>query len=271
MIRDPGFWIGHPGALLPLPDAQGSLRRTTTREVAYKTSAGGYRRAYLAARRAPLRSWAVTIPHTSPDEAAILHGLLMETDPPYVWVDPWARATNLLTPRAAGLEKTIPLLIAVGRQPLEGGGYAPTGAANPTNATVKVEPAPVLPGTKVTVSAYLTSIAGGRVAAVFLDSNGATIGDPVNSPTVVGTDYCRRAFVTATPPINAAAVEIRIYGAAIITQPAVSWTDQLVEYGPGGGAGQVVLSNIDEDVLIAILTPGGQRFVDLSFTVTEVG
>lgn len=271
MIRPAGFWIGHPGALLPLPGIKGELSRTVERAVAFTTSASGRRRGYLSARRAPLREWKVTIPHTRPDEAATLHELIANTDPPFVWVDPWSRITNLLTPDAAGLNSTLPAgLPRLGRQPLEGGGYASTAVANPSAALVRVEPAPVV-SLPVTVSAYLGSGSGAHVVATFLDSNGEAMGAGAESANVSGLDLLRRVSVTATPPTGAAAVELSIAGATVIARPAVTWTPDLLDYGFGGGAAQVILSGLDEAARWAPLGVTQRRESDLSFTVTEVG
>lgn len=270
--RPAGYWIGHPGALLALPGIKGELTRTVTRAASFKTSAGGNLRAYLSARRAPLRVWKCSIPHLQPQEAAVLHDLLMHTDPPFVWVDPFARVTNVLTPAAAGLAATIPTLPATGRQPLEGGLYSPTGAANPSGVMVRVQPAPVVPGMPVTCSAYIAAPGNGYLSAVLLDSAGAVTSSPVTSATVTGTDQLRRVHVTIpAPPVNAAAVELRLHGASVIAWPAVTWTDTLRPYGPGGGAAQVVLEGLDEKIVEAVLASSGKRRSDVSFTVTEVG
>ncbi|WP_375425994.1 hypothetical protein [uncultured Friedmanniella sp.] len=269
--RPAGYWIGHPGALLPLPGIKGKLTRSVERAATYKTSAAGQRRAYLSARRAPLRQWDVTLPHLKPSEAAVLHGLLMETDPPYVWVDVWSRVTNLLTPAAAGLVDIIPALVPAGRQPLTGGGYAPTAVANPDGALVYVAPAPVVPDQPVTISAYLAAPVAGTVTAVFLDSAGAIIGVPSVSAAVSGESTLTRASLTLTPPGNAAAVSIRIDGASIIAQPAVTWTSELVEYGPGGGAAQVIIPSLTESIEQAVLAASGKRLAEVTFTVYEVG
>lgn len=273
MTRREGYWIGHPGALLPLPDATGTLARKTERATTFVSSASGRRRAYRSARRAPLREWTISLARLRPEEASALHGLVMDTNPPYVWVDAWSRVTNLLAPSAAGLESVLPVdLPAVGRQPLAGGGYAPTGLANPDGVTVHVEPAPAQPGMPLTASAFLTSAAGGgRVVAEVLDSDGAIITTAAGT-TVTATTELTRSWVTVlNPPAGTAAVSIRIEGADVLAQPAVTWTPDLLPYGPGGGAAQVVVSGFDEAVQFAMLEPAGLRLADLQFTVTEVG
>lgn len=272
MSRIKGYWIGHPGALLPLPDIQGDLTRKVGRAVSYNESASGRRRAYLAARRAPLREWNVTLPRLRPTEAAPLHELIMGTDPPYVWVDPWSLVTNLLTPAVVGLEGAVPTLAPLGRQPLVEGDFAATAGANPGGGVVNLPPAPVVPDLPVMVSAYVASASGGTIAAVFLDSAGGVIGTPVVSDPVVGSAALVRAsLLTATPPTNAAAVSIRVTGATVIARPAVTWTSELLEFGAGGGAAQVVVSGLDEAIRWATRTAAWPRWADASFTVTEVG
>lgn len=271
MIRPAGFWLGHPGALLSLPDAQGTLTRQSDRAVTYGLSASGQRRAYLSARRAPLRQWNVAIPRLRPDEAAILAGLLAYIDPPYVWVDPWSRVTNLLQPSTVGMIDCVPVLAQLGRQPLDGGGYAATAAANPTHGIVDLPPAPVVPDQPVTVSVYLASTTSATVTARFLDSNGAALPTAPVSAAVSGTDVLRRASVSVSvPPAAAVAVAPRVTGASIIANPAVTWSRTVLPFGAAGGVAQVVLSGLSEDVQIALDTPTGQRWADLSFTVTEV-
>lgn len=273
MSRPNGYWIGHPGALLPLPDVGGVLNRKTERAASFSTSASGARRAYLSARRAPLREWSVNLPRLRPNEAAPLHDLLMYTDPPYVWVDPWSIVTNLLTPAAAGLSSTRPgPLPRLGRQPLFGGGFAAVAVANNnTGFWIQVEPAPVVAGMPVTVSAYIASPSGGQVGAKFLDSNGVAVGSISYSSVVTGTDVLRRVSATATPPVGAVAVELVVYNATVIAQPAVTWTSELLEYGPGGGAAQVIVTGLDEPVQWATREAKNQRWADMSFTVTELG
>jgi hypothetical protein len=269
--RPAGFWIGHPGALLALPGIKGSLARTSSRDVSYTTSASGRTRAYLAARRTPLRQWKVTIPRMQPQEAAVLLGLLVGTDPPYLWVDPWSRLTNLLTPDAVALTGSVPALAPLGRQPLAEGGYAPTGGANPTAAVVNLPPAPVVPDQPVTVSAYLGSTGQAGVSARWLNSNGAIIG-AITSTTVTGVLALNRASVSvAAPPVTAAAVAIRIDGASVIAHPAVTWTAAVTAFGAGGGASQVIVASVDETIRAAELAATGDRLTDLSFTVVEVG
>ena len=271
--RPAGFWIGHPGALLPLPGIKGELSRAAERPVTYKTSAGGNRRAYLSPRRAPLREWQVTIPHLRPDEAATLHELVTSTDPPYLWVDPFSRLTNLLPPSAVTFVGSVPTLVPLGRQPLTGGGWATTAAANLGGGEVNLPPAPVTSGQPVTVSAYLGAPSAGRVTAVFLNSAGAEISgtERVSAP-VVGLSTLNRASTTkVVPPGDAAAVSIRITGATVIARPAVTWTADLMPYGAGGGSGLVVLSGLVEAIERAELAANGKILSGISFTVTEVG
>lgn len=272
MSVQPGYWLGHPGALLPLPDVGGALTRNVERAASYKTSASGRVRAYLSARSAQPREWKVTIPAIRPDEAALLHGLLTGTDPPYVWVDPYSRATNLLTPITAGLSDAVPALVPLGRQPLAGGLWAATGGAIPGGGVINLPPAPVVPDQPVTVSAYLGSAGSATVSARFLNSNGAQTGSIVTSAPVTGLTRLNRASVTvAVPPVTAAAVAVRITGASVVAHPAVTWTAELLEYGAGGGAAQVVVTGFDESFDVAGLTVAEQRLSSITFTVVEVG
>lgn len=266
-----GYWVGHPGALLPLPDLAGTLGRAGDRSATFASSAGGHRRVYLSARRAPLREWKVTIPAVRPDEAAVFHSLLAATDPPYMWVDPWARLTNLQSPADATMQTAVPTLAPLGRQPLEGGGWAAVAGSNPSLGVVNIPPVPVVSSQPVTVSAYLGAAGAALVSAVFFNSAGVAIGAPVPSPTVTGLALLRRASVSIPlPPTNAVAVSIRITNASVIANPAVTWSDALLEYGSGGGAAQVVITGIDEGIVMARSGVNGQRYSELSFTVTEV-
>lgn len=269
-IRDypDAFWIGHPGALLPLPGAKGGLSSTSERAATFGTSAAGYKRVYMAARRPTYREWQVSMPLVRPDQIAVLDHLIMATDPPYVWVDAWARVTNVLTPAASILVGVIPALSPLGRQPLDGGGWAADAAANPGSGLVRIAPAPVIGDMPVTCSAWLASPVGGTVSAQWLDSAGANLGAPVTGVAVAGTEVLRRASVTATPPVGAAAVTVLCDGVSVIAQPAVTWTDALTEYGSGGGATSVIVTKINRDIIRA---DSAMRAQSVSFTVTEVG
>ena len=261
------FWLGHPGALLPIPDRAVSLSRSTERVNTFATSASGRRRAYQTAR-VGLREWKVSVSRLRPTESAVLHELLNDTDPPYVWVDPWSQVTNLMSPASALMQDCIPELAYLGRQPLADGGFATTARANPEGDPVTLAPAPVETGLPVTASAYLSA---GTVTVVFLDQAGATVSETQSEP-VIGVEALIRAHVSVLQvPAAAAAVALRIAGASVIARPAVTWTTELVDYGAGGGAAQVVLGAIEEAPVWAMTKATGQRWADTQFTVTEVG
>jgi hypothetical protein len=127
----------------------------------------------------------------------------------------------------------------------------------------------VLPGQKVTASAYLVG-AGAAVRIIWLDSAGAFISNSTGTAGGV-TGTAKRLSVTATAPTNAASAQVQAISATQGARPALTWTDQLFEWSDGQGCPKAVISGLDRQLVLALRDPLYGRYADASFTITEVG
>ena len=264
------YWLGHPGALLPIRAKVGKLARKSEQTITFKESASGRRRAYMAPVTTQ-REWSVEIPYVLPEEVAALHELLAATYPPYVWVEPWATVTNLLTPVASTIRAATPDVAQAGRWPMAGGGYAAVSAVNPTRATLVLGTAPVLPGLPVAGTVWVATATSASASLTWLDSAGAAIGSALVSATATGMLTLARLFVTGMPPANAARCQLAVTGAEVLARAAVTWTAIPMPWAVGGGVAQVVVYGLNDDIQEASPDDLDMRRSTVSFTVTEVG
>lgn len=280
------YWVGHPGSLYPLKDYVGQLDIEDDDQPIVQTPMGGGRLVRVRRNRAP-RTWQVTIPGAHVDEVKHLRTLLTATLGPYVWVDPHAQVTNVLTPEQSVLKSTSPAIALAGGWPIAGSGgtdFATVARVNPAAAggsqgVVRIGPAPVPPSwanRKVTVSAYLgtSRTAGAYLLLRWLSATGTEVRSPVLSEYgnfVTGMDGLRRSVATGTPPPGAATCQIDVFHAEVIAQPAVTWTDDVVEWDVGNGAQRVHIFGTKRSTEHAVPTDRSLRRHDLSFTVMEVG
>lgn len=272
------YWIGHPAHLLPLPDYAGVIEIASHQEPVLTESLGGGIRARIKRARPP-RSWKVDIPDTHVDEVAQVRLLLNSTLGPYVWVDPWAQVTNVLTPE----QSTMGSLVSPAEGlPQNGGGWRLIGTdgqqaaltrSNPTKGYVRVGPAPIPPAIAnraVTASCWISSTTDAWVVLQWLDGSGNVVASEFGN-TVTGMDGLRRSVATGKPPWGAAACRIQVSNAEVLAMPAVTWTSDAVEWDVGNGVQQVVVGGMSRATAFAVPEYRELRRADLSFTVTEVG
>src|SRR5690606_22099774 len=110
-------------------------------------------------------------------------------------------------------------------------------------------PVPVLPGSRVTASAW--GGGAGRVRLTFLDAVGSQVLE-ANSP--LGGSVPVRAHVSAVVPTGA--VSARFYVTASVSQvarPAITWTDSLQPYGDGQGCAKAVVHSVSRDQVLAVV------------------
>lgn len=272
------YWLGHLGALHPIKLHVGEHRRATQSRTVLSETLSGRVLAQLSPRRTSPRQWSIGGPAELVKDVAVLGEILAGLRPPYVWVEPWAQVTNLLTPRsslwqdAADAQSSVSL---AGRYPLEGGGYAASTVVQSNTAqSIIGGAAPVVPGLPVTVSAWVAGT-DARVNAQWIDSNGASISVHAGS-TVTGTDVLRRSTLTFTPgeiPSNAVAVRPFTYYTSVAARAQVTWTTGPVDWAIGGGVAQVLVTDDNTAPTWAVPDPAfvNGRRADVSFTVTEIG
>ena len=120
-------------------------------------------------------------------------------------------------------------------------------------------------------SAYIGAPWPCHVEVIFLDANQQSLGAHW-SPTVTGLGRLQRVHVTATPPAGAVAAWVLINNAQDAARDALSWTDGPTAWGIGGVAQQAVITDVSDNVEIAVPNPSSNlRLMGTSFTVTEVG
>lgn len=223
------------------------------------------------------RSWDVNVNAATPSDVGTLMAFTHGEwgNGPFVWVAEGAAVTNMLTPavascgpeavRAAAVTVVGPLL-------LPDGSWAGRSLANATPGSWLMfgpSTVPVIPGARVTASAYLLG-AGAKVGVQFLNAAGSPITQFTSTASGVA-GVATRLSVTATVP--ALAVSCVVYGANASqgVRPALTWTPQLMEWGDGQGCDKALISAPRRNLVLALDDPRGGRYTDASFTVQEVG
>lgn len=221
------------------------------------------------------RTWSLqTSDATTPAEHSLLSQFVNGAwgNGPFVFVSADAPHTNLLTPAAASCDPaliTAPASISNGG-PVEfepglwsGRSYFNT---SPTLSVAFRGKVPVLPGVKVTGSAYVRG-AGIRLYVSFWDSAGANLGAYASAGTGTASAWTR-LLVTRTPPANAVHAEIYATGAGRSVAPALTWTDTVQSWSDGQGCEKAVVTGMSRDQVLAVV---GHTYSNVSFTVQEVG
>lgn len=191
---------------------------------------------------------------------------------PFWFVPADAPLVNLLPE-----EETLSPKASAGSEPagpmrLDDGSWAATSKRTVAGSTitwrhmVPLSDPPVLPGVPVTASAWVegTDVS---VRIQWQDNLGSLVGSSVTSQAVsssVGT----RIHVTGMPPEGAVQARMSVINADRATRPAVTWTDQLMEWGEGQGCPKAVVHAVSRDLVRAV---PGSMYSGLSFTISEVG
>lgn len=264
-------YLGGLGRLVPV-SCPSSLAHEFVRPATDRVTLGGRRTVRMAVRGH--RSWSVSTSAASPLELAGLAAVARgDFGPgPFWWLDEWAQQSNLLDPRDAAIEVPWGASTLGGPVALPGGPvverHVRTGSALDNWSTSPFgdySRAPVIPGRDVTVSAWLDSAAKG-LRYWFQDVARATVGTVgVVSGTASGWHRVAR---TVSVPDGAASVVLGQAGTGGLAAPAVTWTSEVREYGPGAGARHVVVTGYGQDVLAAWK---GAMYSDQSYQIMEVG
>jgi len=269
-------FIGKLGRLVELPYV-GSLSVEPEERYSFRTTLEGRIKAQV--RPVGRRSWSLSVKHYRPQEQGTLMSFSNgEWGPgPFVFVSTDAPVTNMLSPDAAScapgayvagsgsaLSEAGPLNL--GADGWAGRSYSNNGAGTIFFGSEKV---PVLPGQKVTASAYLLG-AGAIARIAWYDAADGSLGS--TSSTIAATaGTVARSWVTATPPAGAVSAYVCAVNATAMARPALTWTDTLFPWADGQGCPKAVLFGASRSVVKAINNPYTGRWSDISFTVQEVG
>ena len=262
-------FLGTAGRLVPFA-CPSDVGIVASRPSSTRVSLGGRVSTQHGARMH--RTWSIGLGLASPAEAASLAAAVHMGGFPWVFYEPSAVATNILTPSQSLLAPGTVQSSATeaGHRVASDGVMVARTWTVAAGATAyvgiregAVHGAPI-PQAPVTGSVYASNA---TLRMIFRDSAGSWISSAY-SPAAAGFG---RVHVTATPPPNAVDVLLQIVAGSEVAQvgyPALSLTDSLTPWGVGRGAVQVVTYGLDESVIAA---HDRQQLSAYSFTVQEVG
>ena len=233
----------------------------------------------VKAQLSPLsrRSWTVDVSTATPSDMGALMAFVLGEwgDGPFVWVAEGAAVTNMLTPEvgACGPAAVVSSTVSMaGPLQLPDGSWAGRSLSNPApSPTLRFGPdtTPVIPGGKVTASAFVVG-AGSKVGVQFRNASGAVLSQFTSAQTGVAGGTTRLA-VTATAPATAASCTVYATGTTLAARPALTWTEQVMEWGEGQGCTKAVITAPSQRLVLALADPLYGRYSDVSFTIQEVG
>lgn len=270
-----GAFIGPLGGLIEATQWQEKQSVSTGASPSFFTGLDGARTAFVqpVAGRV-LREWDVSMSGADPERAAAFQALVLGAYGvgPFLLVDPLAQVTNLLTPRQSLVDPvTLSGGVSQARAVVPGLGSMPAALTSAGAAARFGAGTPALPGRAVTVSAWVVSPQSVTVTAQCMTASGSwTNGASATATALAGG---RWVSVTVTPAAGSAQVDLRIQSGNrdTVACPAITWTRQPMGWSPGRGAAQVVVSGLREDFDRADPHAGGERRIDYTATVTEVG
>lgn len=264
-------YLGPLGSLLQI---KGVSAQPVSRErpMAVNMTMGGKRKGFLGV--ASRREWSVRVNVSDPLTLSGLSYLADFGQPPFVWLSPEATVTNVLSPRAAALQPGTyanategPLVTLPGG--LVAKSVTPTGDFCTLSAMPGAngfEPVPVIPGEPVTPSVYGRG-ATMRLVLGWRAADGTSLSTSTMAAVASANDW-RRIHFTATPPAGAAFITFQVFGATTVAAPALTFSDRLLDYGPGAGCPKAMVSPLSDDVLSAV---PGSVLKSAAFNVLEVG
>ncbi|NQD40507.1 hypothetical protein [Glutamicibacter halophytocola] len=190
---------------------------------------------------------------------------------PFIFVSAEAPHTNLLSPNWSMCDPSIPSassVVSAGPVEVEPGLVMARSYLNTDDGYVVLIPdkVPVLPGVKVTGSAYVLG-SGMRAQIIFRDTEGALV-QSYSSVASGASGAWQRLSVTQTPPAGAAYVQIAITGDGRSAGPVVTWTDTVQRWSAGNGCYEAVADSVSSDLTRAVV---GTTYSSVSFTISEVG
>lgn len=233
----------------------------------------------VKARRSPAsrREWSLDASLASPSE----QGALMEFVQGAWGFGPWwfipadAPVVNVLDPGVAALlpgsTLTSDSVFFAGPRSLGADGMAPQSLEASGGAIIQFggTDTPVSPGAPLTGSAYVQGAEGFVLMQTF-DEAGVLMGVAQSGAAGTNGGFVRLS-ASMTVPAGAVRARLSVRAAHRATRPAVTWTNQMREWGPGKGCEKAVLHGASADLVNVSRFASNRSHSSLSFTVTEVG
>ena len=268
-------FLGTAGNLIELPIYNAKPTVAHDRAASTKRTLGGRVKVLRGAR--PRRVWTVSSERLTPAESAAIMALELGGTPPWVWVEPLARVTNLLSPEQSVLAPGTwsGTGVVQGGSVRVGGAFSPRSVSHADGGFVDfifraagdVDQPAVVPGIPVSVSAYLR---GSGVLGISWRNYANT---PIsnNQKSYNNASLARVSMVNLIPPAGAATAYIWASGITQAAMPALTWTKGLADWSVGRGCNRAVIEGLSEAGQEAIFADPGASRSALSFTIREVG
>ena len=269
------IYLGTPGRMVGI-SCPAEQRLETAERYSFQTTLEGRVKAQV--RPGGRRSWDLRLPRTStPSEVATLAAFANGSwgPGPFWFVSADAPVVNHLSPAQASLDPSHlpgPVSVSLGGPMHTVDGLAPRSWLHSSPGTLMSlgdSYIPVVPGKFVTASAYLNGPEP-RVSLYFYDSLGNIVRNHLG-PSAGASSDGRRFSVTTSVPVGAVSCRIRAQGVSQAARPAITWTDQVFEWGDGQGCEKAVVLGGQRNLIQALDIPTNGRYADYSFTVQEVG
>lgn len=264
-------YLGTLGRMIPIYSTPSAQLETEERYTFTRTLEGRRK-----AQPKPIgrRTWGLNAQFADPAEHSLLSQFASGAwgNGPFVFVSADAPVSNMLTPAVStcGPEADIASVVSVAGPWYIGNGVYSSRSLLNTDPSVVIyfgsTRAPVVTGRKVTASAWVNG-AGAAVRLFWYDANGALISSATSSVLATAVTVVR-SWVTATPPANAVACLVGAVNCSRAAQPAITWSDELLDWSEGQGCSKAVVSSVSRDQVLAV---AGNTYSNVSFTVMEVG
>lgn len=239
----------------------------------FETTLEGARKAQV--RQVGRRTWSLqTSDATTPEQVAALEQFSIGAwgPGPFVFVSADAPSSNLLTPEVSTCgpaAKIASVISLAGPHYLGNGEYAARSLLNTDPSVILYfgsTRVPLVDRRMVTASAWVSG-AGAAVRVFWYDAAGAGLGSSTSSILATSTTTVR-SWVSAVPPVGAAACLVGAVSAGRGAQPAITWSDELLPWADGQGCAKAVVHGTSRGLVLA----GPNRtYSNLSYTVSEVG
>ncbi|MHA7275370.1 hypothetical protein ACX80O_02385 [Arthrobacter sp. Hz1] len=225
------------------------------------------------------RQWNIGLGSSTAAELASLQALELGAfgPPPWVWVEPYAQVTSLLSPeQAVLLDGSFPTSADV-----KPGGAGITADGIPFGRSVNItngadvflhyrrstpDRLAVRPKIPVVGSVYASGNAYLKIE--FFNAVGTFIGE-VSGAAVLGN--LSRRITAAVAPDGSATAQLRVYGATQLTLPAFTWTREAAPWAVGRGCNRVSLLGLSEAVEAASVDVDAFRRSAMKLTARELG
>lgn len=267
------IYLGALGRLVPIRCASSQQMNHGDRYSTMETLEGRVKAQVRPVRR---REWSVGFGDltTAEDASKLLEFAEGAWGPgPFRFVPTEAPTTNMCTPAqsvchpSAGTEHGWGARF--GGPMLSEDGWIPSSIVNPNPAQLiylGVNFIPVIPGTTVTVAAYVLGV-DASTQVYFFDNAGGPVGN-FESERIRTADAAVRAAVTVTVPEGAATVRIYARRSVQAARPSLTWTDEVRPWTTGRGCENAVLREVSESL---VYVKSDKTYESMAFTVTEVG